>query len=113
MKKVSLEETSSFHNSDLCIATEYPFGDKDIDIATAIIKGRYPDKGFCVNKDVKEMVFVIEGSGEIHKENKVIKFKTGDAILIEKNEKYFWVANCKVAMPCSPAWYPEQHILVD
>jgi hypothetical protein len=28
--------------------------------------------------------------------------KEGDAILIDKGEKNFWIANCKVAMSCSP-----------
>lgn len=112
MKKVSLEETIEYKNSDLCIATEYPFCDKNIDIATATINGKYPEEDFCVNTEVKEMIYVIEGTGEIHKENQVIEFKAGDAILIEKNEKYFWIAKCKVAMSCTPAWYPEQHKIV-
>lgn len=112
MKKISLEETTEFKNSDLCTATEYPFGDKDIDISTAVINGKYPENNYCVNTEVKEMIYVIEGSGEIHKEYEVVKFKAGDAILIDKGEKYFWIANCKVAMSCTPAWYPEQHIIV-
>jgi|GEM_PF-7014147 len=36
MKIISLEKTKEFKNSDLCIATEYPFGDKDIDISTLL-----------------------------------------------------------------------------
>lgn len=113
MKKIALEQTQKFRNSDLCIATEYDFGDKDIDIATATINGRYPEKGFCVNLEVKEMIYVIEGCGTIHMENEIINFKPGDAILVEKGEKYYWDANCKVAMSCSPAWNPKQHKLVD
>lgn len=112
MKKVSLNETEQFNNSDLCIATEYNFADKDIDVATAVINGRYPDDGFCVNTMVKEMIFVIEGSGTIFSENERISFQAGDAILIEKNKKYYWDAHCKVAMSCTPAWYPEQHKFV-
>ncbi len=112
MKIVKLEETQQFKNSNLCIATEYNFGDKDIDIATAEINGKYPEKGYCVNTEVKEMIFVISGRGTIHKENEIVTFKAGDAILIDKGEKYFWDAHCKVAMACSPAWRPEQHKLV-
>ena len=58
------------------------------------------------------MIYIIEGHGEIHKENETITFKQGDAILIDKGEKYFWIANCKVAMSCSPAWTPHQHKIV-
>lgn len=112
MKKISLSETQVFKNSDCCIATEYDFQDKDIDVATAIICGRYPEDAYCVNTKVKEMIYVIDGMGEIHKENEIISFKKGDAILIDKNEKYFWIADCKVLMSCSPAWFPEQHQIV-
>ena len=113
MKKISLKQTKEFKNSDLCIVAEYGFDDKDIDISTAEINGRYPEKGFCVNQEVKEMIYVLEGSGEILKQNETIAFKKGDAILIDKGEKYFWNAHCKVVMSCSPAWFPEQHLLVD
>lgn len=100
MKKIAFEEAQIFNNSELCIATEYNFQDKDIDIATAVINGRYPEGAYCVNTEVKEMIYVIEGYGEIHKENETITFKQGDAILIDKGEKYFWIANCKIAMSC-------------
>lgn len=112
MKRISLKQTQQFRNSDLCIATEYPFNDKDIDISTATIDGKYPDEGYCVNTEVKEMIYVISGGGEIHKKNEIITFKAGDAILIDKNEKYFWNAHCKVVMACSPAWTPKQHHIV-
>lgn len=113
MIKVSLEQGRVHKNSNLCIATEYDIGDKDIDIATAIINGRYPEKGYCVNTKVKEIIFVIEGRGAIYKENQSISFKAGDVIFIDKNEKYYWNAKCKVTMSCYPAWYPEQHIEVE
>ncbi len=112
MKIVKLEETETFKNSDLCIATEYGFGDKDIDIATAEINGKYPEDAYCVNTEVKEIILVLLGGGFLHKENETIPFKAGDAILIDKGEKYFWDAHCKVAMACTPAWYPEQHKIV-
>lgn len=70
MKIVKLEETETFKNSDLCIATEYDFGDKDIDIATAEINGKYPEHGYCVNTEVKEMIFVISGGGQSIKKMK-------------------------------------------
>ena len=30
VKKITLEQTETFNNSDLCIATEYDFKDKDM-----------------------------------------------------------------------------------
>ncbi len=109
MKLIKLEETYKHKNSENCIATEYDFHDKDIDFATATIDGRYPETGYCVNREVKELIFVISGSGFLHKENEKIAFKKGDAILIDKNEPYYWDAKCTVGMACSPAWRPEQH----
>lgn len=112
MKIVKLEETQKFKNSDLCVATLYDFNDKDIDISISEIDGKYPEENYCMNTDVKEMIYVISGKGEIHKENEVFKFKAGDAILIDKGEKYFWIAHCKIVTACSPAWFPEQHKIV-
>lgn len=113
MKKIALEQTEKFKNSELCIATEYEFKDKDIDLSTAEIKGRYPESGYCVNTKVKEMIFVISGGGRICTENETIIFKKGDSILIDKGEKYFWDAVCEVVMACTPAWTPEQHKVVE
>lgn len=101
-------------NSDKCKTIEYSFGDKDIDLGLAVITGRYPDRGFCVNLVSKELIYVIEGSGELVFLDEVIKFKEGDAILIENNRKYYWNTNyCKVSMSCSPAWSLEQHKIVE
>ena len=61
MRKVSLEQTQKFKNSDKCIATEYGFADKEIDITLAEINGRYPEKDYCVNEKVKEMILCLEG----------------------------------------------------
>ena len=69
-----MEQAETFNNSDLCIATEYDFKDKDIDISTAVIKGRYPDEGYCVNTEVKEMIYVISGGGAIFTENGTVSF---------------------------------------
>lgn len=65
---------------------------------------------YCVNTQVKDMIFVISGGGGIEKET--INFKKGEAILIDKGEKYCWDSICKVVMTCSPAWTPEQHKMV-
>ena len=34
-------------------------------------------------------------------------------VLIDKGETYYWDAYCTIAMPCAPAWYPEQHKLIE
>lgn len=113
MKIIRSNEAVEGSNSDKCVTIEYSFGDKDLDLGIAIITGRYPESGFCVNLISKELIYVLEGDGELCFNDKTIKFKQGDAILIENNEKYYWnTSYCKVSMSCSPAWNSEQHKLV-
>lgn len=113
MKLVKQSQAEKFKNSDKCEVLEYPLGDKDINMATAIIKGRYPDNGYCVNEECKELIYVIEGKGTLNKRKEKIEFEKGDTILIDKGEIYYWDAHCTIAMPCTPAWYPEQHKLIE
>ena len=100
-------------NSDNCKTIEYSFGDKDIDLGVATITGRYPENGFCINTISKMLIQVLEGSGKLYFENKVIEFSKDDAILIENNEKYYWESDyCKVSMICTPAWSKEQYKVI-
>ncbi len=105
---------NNFSNSENCLVYEYELDDKDINCATAIITGRYPDKGYCYNEKCKELIYVISGNGILnYKNGKVIEFKEKDVILIDKGEIYYWNGNFTIVMPCTPAWYSEQHKLVD
>lgn len=113
MKLAKLSNAQEFSNSDKCKGIEYPLDDKDINFSTAKINGRYPDTGYCVNEECKELIYVIDGSGSLNKKDEKIEFEKGDVILIDKGEVYYWDAHCEVAMPCTPAWYPEQHKLID
>ena len=113
MKLINKEETSKYKNSNNCIATEYPMNDKDINIAIIDITGRYPTKGRVVNNKCKEIVYVIKGKGKVFVDNKEISLEKGDMILIEPKEKYYWDGNFTLFVPCTPAWYPEQHEEVD
>ena len=55
------------------------------------------------------MVFVLSGSGKIITEKTNTTFKAKDAILIDKNEKYYWNGVCKLVVVCSPTWTEKQH----
>lgn len=114
MKIIKYAEAEKGANSDKCKTLEYSFGDNDIDLGVAIITGRYPEEGYCMNTESKELIYVIEGEGDLNLRNEIIHFSKDDAILIDKNEKYYWDTNyCKVSMSCTPAWNPEQHKLVE
>ncbi len=109
MKIIHKNQVKRFQNSDVCLAIEYPLGDKDINGAVIELKGRYPDKGRVVNLKCKELSYIIEGSGKVVVEGKETELKEGDLVLIEPGEKYFWEGNLVMFVPCVPAWYPEQH----
>ena len=113
MKKISRQEVKRIEASDFCTITEYPLGDKDINASIAKINGRYPEKGRVVNTECKELVYVIEGGGKVVVEGEEYGFEKGDVLLIESGEKYYWEGDMEIFMPCTPAWYPEQHEEVD
>lgn len=109
MKIIKESQAHKIKNSDKCEVLEYPLKDKDIDMAIATIRGRYPDKGYAMNEVCKELIYVIEGKGSLNKKGEKIVFEKGDVMLIDKGEAFYWDANCTIAMPCTPAWYVEQY----
>ncbi|MFH0837332.1 MAG: AraC family ligand binding domain-containing protein [Candidatus Aenigmatarchaeota archaeon] len=96
-------------NSKQCIAYEYSFDEKDINVAFVEINGRYPETGFVMNTKVKEIVFITEGSGKIFIEDDEFVIKEGDTILIHPNKKFFWQGKIKDLASCAPAWNTEQY----
>ena len=109
MKIVRASQTKEHRNSDTCIAKEYPSDEKDISGAVIELRGRYPDKGYVVNNDCKELAFVIEGEGVVATAGETQSLRQGDLALLLPGEKYYFEGNLTMFMPCSPAWYPEQH----
>ena len=96
----------------MCHVTEHPLGESDIDCAIITLSGRYPETGSVTNTKVKEMVYVQSGQGSITIENKQIELNTGDLILLEPNEVYYWNGHMTLFVSCTPAWSPEQHITI-
>lgn len=47
------------------------------------------------------------------KDDQTINLKEKDVILIDKDELYYFNGNCKIVIPCTPAWYQEQYKLVN
>jgi mannose-6-phosphate isomerase-like protein (cupin superfamily) len=102
-------EAAKSENSQSCVAYEYPFGDKEINVAFIEIDGRYPDAGCVTNTVVKELLFVVEGRGKVVIDGDEQPLEAQDAILIKPNQKYFFEGRLKLVSTCAPAWYPEQH----
>lgn len=109
MKLIRKNQTVVHQNSEACKAIEYPMGDTDLNGAVVELTGRYPESGKVVNTKCKEMAYIIKGSGKLILEKEEVIVNQGDLLLIEPNEKYCWEGNMTMFVPCSPAWYPEQH----
>jgi mannose-6-phosphate isomerase-like protein (cupin superfamily) len=109
MKLVRRDQARTFKNSRSCTAIEYPIDDKDINGAVIKLNGRYPDKGYVVNTVCKEMVYILKGTGQLSTPNENQSLQEGDMVLIAPGERYYFEGDLEMFMPCSPAWYPEQH----
>lgn len=109
MEIVHREQTKEFKNSDVCIATEYPVSDKDINVALVVITGRYPERGRVMNEVCKEMAYIMEGRGKIVVEGETVELKEHDLILLQPGERFYWEGSLKMLVPCTPAWFASQH----
>lgn len=104
----------TFENSPTCTVFEYG-GDEVLDGATAIINGRYPETGWAMNAVVREMIYVVKGSGKLVTRDSTVALSEDDVALLATNEPYYFEGdNLKIFMPTTPPWNPEQYeYLVD
>ena len=94
------------------VIQEYLMEEDAISGATAEIKGRYPEKGFAVNKISKELVYIIKGRGEIITKEKESEFGQGDVIFIDRDELFAWEGNFTMFMATTPKFDPTQHVII-
>jgi|SRR5580704_17546199 mannose-6-phosphate isomerase-like protein (cupin superfamily) len=106
-----IQKKRSIHRqtSPVCSVQEYPTHDKDLNLAIIELRGRYPETGWALNEQCKEIGFVIKGSGTLTTEKETVTLFEGDLVLINVGEKYFWDGFMTLIMPATPAWYPTQH----
>ena len=110
MKMIRKNETNRFENAEHCVAFEYPLQHPDMNLAVVEITGRYPDAGYVANEACTEIAYVLSGTGTVtFQGGESVTVAQGDAVLLEKGERYYWDGACTLCMPCTPAWYPEQH----
>ncbi len=110
MKYLAKSQARKFTNSPTCTVYEYAFGDSEINGALGIVEGRYPESDWIVNEKCKELVYVISGEGSLHTRSQTKLLSAGDAALIEPGEAYYFKGkDLNIFMPCTPAWYSEQH----
>ncbi len=111
---VSKEKAEFFGNDDKS-GFQYPIFDKDLDLSIIKINGRSPKTGYQTNTLCKELLYIMSGNGilEVKGKDEIIEFKTGDVILLDKNECYAFEGEFEALVPCTPAWTSEQHKYVD
>ena len=80
-----------------------------LNFALSEVHGRYPESGVAVNTQVKELVYVMQGSGELWMNDEATAFEQGDALLVEPGERYYFQGDFTLAIACNPAFTPEQH----
>lgn len=112
MQIVTKLTAEKFKNSTTCFGTEATFKDASMNGALITVKGRYPEDGYALNEVCKELVFVVKGGGVIHMPTETIEFSAGDTIYLENNDAFFWDGDMELYTVCTPAFYPEQHIVV-
>jgi mannose-6-phosphate isomerase-like protein (cupin superfamily) len=113
--KISLKHQAiDKHSNNVCIVTEHILiKDKMLDMASAKLTGRYLSIGYALNQECKEMAYVSDGAGIIVVNGKEHMIQTGDLILIEPGEKFYWEGNMTIVIACTPAWTKEQYQLVN
>jgi hypothetical protein len=110
MKIIHKIDRKIFKNSGSCDAFEYGLDDKDLSGTVVEIRGRYPESGYAVNLECKEMAYILEGSGTLSASENETEFATGDLLL---QEKYFWNGNFTAFLSCNPAWSIKQHEIIE
>jgi len=92
---------------------EYDTNEDSISGAIAIINGRYPEKGYVTNEIIKELVYIVDGSGKLITPNKVTDFSKGDILFLDCKEIYAWEGNTTIFMATTPKFDPDQHKEID
>ncbi len=92
---------------------EYETDDAFLSGAVAEIDGRYPDRGFCVNERLKELVYVIAGQGLLVFRNKSVPFEAGDTLFIDHGEAFAWEGQMTLYIATAPKFDPAQHKEID
>ena len=110
MQIITRSQATPFSNSSTCKGLEFAFGDKDLNVALVTVNGRYPAEGHLINEVCKEIAYVVSGTGKVGVHDQIHELGVGDAVLIQPGERFYWEGDdLQMLMPCSPAFYPEQH----
>lgn len=108
--KIQGSAAKRFENGSSCTVPVYELPSARPGLAKAEIRGRYPEKGRCVNHACDETYLVESGSCVVHAEGEAHPLREGDAFFFPAETRY-WVEaqNVTLVVSTGPAWTPEQH----
>ena len=113
MKYIPSSSAQTFENSPMCTVHEYG-GNDEINGAVAEIDGRYPEMGWAVNTEVSEMIFVLEGSGELVTNERRVTLAKAAMAVVETGEAYYFEGkSLRIFIACTPPWTPEQYKVME
>ncbi len=112
MKITYAHQSIERKNSNICVVTEYPHIDNDLNFAVVKISGRYPEVKQAMNTTCKEIVYIQSGTGRVTVDHIEYALNPGDVVLIEAGEPFFWEGKMTLQIACTPAFNMEQHVLV-
>ena len=106
VRKNQIRTLSPVHGT---VIHEYDTHDGFVSGGVAEIKGRYPLAGYCVNRKIKELVYVVAGSGLLIQPSGTTEFATGDVLFIDHGELFAWEGDMELFMATTPTFDPAQH----
>ena len=109
MQVVKNSQKKAHKSGGSAIVYEYETADPSLGGATASIEGRYPAHGYVVNLEVKQLVYVLSGSGDILTEGRKHEITAGDVIFIDRGEKFAWNGGMSLFLANAPRFDPAQY----
>lgn len=88
---------------------DYAMQDAALCGAVALIRGRYPETGFVVNRKVKEMVYVLAGRGNVETAAGPLVLAQGDVVLLDKDEAFAWGGDMDLFIVTTPRFDVDQY----
>ena len=109
MNLIHKSEAKAHQNGQVCRVYEYDFPkENDVNNAVAILDGRYPERGYAINRKCKELIYIIEGAGVVVIGGQLQVLGEGDTGLVVMGEEYYLVGKMKLLITSVPAWRPDQ-----
>lgn len=109
-----VKESGKFTINPTLTTTIHEFDTQNDQISGAVaeINGRYPESGFALNEESKELVYVISGNGKLITVDQETELSKGDVIFLDSQEKFAWLGNMVIFMATTPKFDPDHHKIV-